>query len=163
MLLSSRSLCGSLDCLLVLCQWNPATDLQAMSRVWRDGQKSTVYIYRLLATATIDEKIYQRQIRKNELSVSVMQKEQGASSSESGAAACASSSSMRNFDAKSLKDIFSYRDVTACETRDVLRKDRSEDEREQLDEVMGQFHTDIRKALVSQQTTPGNCSTRIDR
>lgn len=24
--------------------WNPAIDLQAMSRVWRDGQKSTVYV-----------------------------------------------------------------------------------------------------------------------
>lgn len=139
----------------VVCQWNPATDLQAMSRVWRDGQKSTVYIYRLLATATIDEKIYQRQIRKNELSVSVMQKEKGAgaSASESGAAAAASSSSMRNFDAKSLKDIFSYRDVTACETRDVLRKDRSEDEREQIDEVMGQFQTDLKKAMVRQNQT----------
>jgi DNA polymerase IIIc chi subunit len=33
-----------------------------MSRVWRDGQKSTVYVYRFLATATIDEKIWQRQL-----------------------------------------------------------------------------------------------------
>ena len=26
--------------------WNPATDLQAMSRIWRDGQVRSVYIYR---------------------------------------------------------------------------------------------------------------------
>lgn len=26
--------------------WNPANDLQAMARIWRDGQKRTVHIYR---------------------------------------------------------------------------------------------------------------------
>lgn len=29
--------------------WNPANDEQAMARVWRDGQKKTCYIYRLLS------------------------------------------------------------------------------------------------------------------
>lgn len=29
--------------------WNPANDEQAMARVWRDGQRKTCYIYRLLA------------------------------------------------------------------------------------------------------------------
>lgn len=28
--------------------WNPANDDQAMARVWRDGQKKTCYIYRML-------------------------------------------------------------------------------------------------------------------
>ena len=28
--------------------WNPAADLQAMSRIWRDGQQKDVYIYRLI-------------------------------------------------------------------------------------------------------------------
>ena len=30
--------------------WNPATDKQAAARVWRDGQKRRVFVYRLLTT-----------------------------------------------------------------------------------------------------------------
>lgn len=30
---------------------------QAAARVWRDGQKKRVYIYRFLSTGTIDEKV----------------------------------------------------------------------------------------------------------
>jgi SNF2 family DNA or RNA helicase len=44
--------------------WNPATDRQAMARVWRDGQKRTGMIYRLISTDTIEEQIYQRQLLK---------------------------------------------------------------------------------------------------
>ena len=28
--------------------WNPASDMQAMARIWRDGQKRNVYIYRCI-------------------------------------------------------------------------------------------------------------------
>ncbi|XP_047358651.1 DNA repair and recombination protein RAD54B-like isoform X2 [Vespa velutina] len=48
--------------------WNPASDAQAMARIWRHGQKKSVYIYRLLMSGTIEEKIYQRQISKTSLS-----------------------------------------------------------------------------------------------
>ncbi|XWS54814.1 hypothetical protein CRYUN_Cryun10bG0121500 [Craigia yunnanensis] len=37
--------------------WNPANDKQAAARVWRDGQKKRVYIYRFLSTGTIEEKV----------------------------------------------------------------------------------------------------------
>ena len=47
--------------------WNPATDKQAMSRVWRDGQKHPVVIYRLVTAGTIEEAILQRQYLKDEL------------------------------------------------------------------------------------------------
>ena len=47
--------------------WNPANDKQAAGRVWRDGQKKRVFVYRFLATGTIDEKVYQRQLSKEGL------------------------------------------------------------------------------------------------
>ena len=53
--------------------WNPATDKQAAARVWRDGQKKRVFIYRLLATGTIEEKIFQRQISKEGLQNAVVE------------------------------------------------------------------------------------------
>ena len=36
---------------------NPANDKQAAARVWRDGQKKRVFVYRFLATGTIEEKV----------------------------------------------------------------------------------------------------------
>ena len=38
--------------------WNPATDLQAMARVWRDGQTRHCHIYTFVTTGTIEEKMY---------------------------------------------------------------------------------------------------------
>lgn len=52
--------------------WNPANDDQAMARIWRDGQKKPCYIYRLLTTGTIEEKIFQRQTHKKALSSTVV-------------------------------------------------------------------------------------------
>ncbi|KAG0470025.1 hypothetical protein HPP92_016725 [Vanilla planifolia] len=56
--------------------WNPANDKQAAARVWRDGQKKRVYIYRFLSTGTIEEKVYQRQMSKEGLQ-KVIQQEVG--------------------------------------------------------------------------------------
>lgn len=39
--------------------WNPAVDLQAMSRVWREGQRRPVHIYRLVLAGTIEDAILQ--------------------------------------------------------------------------------------------------------
>ncbi|CAM9490215.1 unnamed protein product, partial [Laminaria digitata] len=47
--------------------WNPATDEQAMARVWRLGQTKEVSMYRLLCTGTLEESIFQRQIFKGAL------------------------------------------------------------------------------------------------
>ncbi|XP_020903423.1 DNA repair and recombination protein RAD54B, partial [Exaiptasia diaphana] len=76
-LLSSKAggvglnLIGASRLILYDIDWNPANDLQAMARVWRDGQRKKVYIYRLLTTGTIEEKIYQRQTTKQSLSGAV--------------------------------------------------------------------------------------------
>ena len=37
--------------------WNPANDKQAAARVWRDGQKKKCYLYRMLCTGSIEEKV----------------------------------------------------------------------------------------------------------
>ncbi|KAL0128064.1 hypothetical protein PUN28_003357 [Cardiocondyla obscurior] len=66
------NLFGASRLVLFDSDWNPASDMQAMARIWRDGQKKNVYIYRLLTTGTIEEKIYQRQISKAGLSESVV-------------------------------------------------------------------------------------------
>lgn len=52
--------------------WNPSNDKQAMARIWRDGQKKEVHIYRLIVYGTIEEKIYQRQTTKEKLSLHVV-------------------------------------------------------------------------------------------
>ena len=49
-----------------------------MGRIWRDGQKKTCRIYRLLTTGLIDEKIFQRQMYKNEV-VDVVELKKGTS------------------------------------------------------------------------------------
>ncbi|KAJ7967452.1 Protein CHROMATIN REMODELING like [Quillaja saponaria] len=53
--------------------WNPANDKQAAARVWRDGQKKRVYIYRFLSTGTIEEKVYKRQMSKEGLQKVIQQ------------------------------------------------------------------------------------------
>ena len=35
--------------------WNPATDAQAMARIYRQGQKKECFVYRLLTSGTIEE------------------------------------------------------------------------------------------------------------
>ncbi|XP_044538517.1 DNA excision repair protein ERCC-6-like [Gracilinanus agilis] len=47
--------------------WNPATDAQAVDRVYRIGQKKNVVVYRLITCGTVEEKIYRRQVFKDSL------------------------------------------------------------------------------------------------
>jgi hypothetical protein len=76
-LLSSRtgsvdiSLVGASRLVLFDSAWNPVRDVQALSRVWRDGQCKPVTVYRLLTAGSIEEKIYQRQLLKGEMTALV--------------------------------------------------------------------------------------------
>ncbi|PFH52000.1 hypothetical protein AMATHDRAFT_2489 [Amanita thiersii Skay4041] len=92
---------------LIDSDWNPSHDLQAMARCHREGQKRPVFIYRLLTTGTIDEKIYQRQVMKLGLSDSLI-----------GSSSVAKSDS---FTKSELRDIFRLDLTTACNTHDLLR------------------------------------------
>ena len=52
--------------------WNPSNDLQVMGRLWREGQKRTVHIYRLFCNGSVEENIYQRQANKANLSDNII-------------------------------------------------------------------------------------------
>ena len=47
--------------------WNPASEIQALSRAHRIGQDKTVFVHRYISAATIEEKIQHLQERKSKL------------------------------------------------------------------------------------------------
>ncbi|KAM9992129.1 hypothetical protein ACTFIZ_012799 [Dictyostelium cf. discoideum] len=110
-LLSSKAggvglnLIGGNHLVLFDADWNPANDAQSMARVWREGQKKIVSIYRTFTTGTIEEKIFQRQLTKQALSTSITEGD---------------SDNSPSFDSKDLKDIFTLREDTLCDTHDML-------------------------------------------
>lgn len=83
--------------------WNPAHDIQAMARIWRDGQKKEVHIYRLLSTGTIEEKIFQRQVMKQGLCTVVKD-----------------SSSNTKFSRQELKELFTLSENSDSTTHDSM-------------------------------------------
>lgn len=88
--------------------WNPSSDKQAMGRIWRDGQKKPVHIYRLFISGTIDEKIYQRQTAKENLSSTVVDAKKAVS----------------KFSKEDLKEIFSLSNFcTSIKKSDVIFDD----------------------------------------
>ena len=52
--------------------WNPASENQATDRAWRIGQEQPVFVYKLLARGTLEEKIQDMQRRKGELANAVL-------------------------------------------------------------------------------------------
>ncbi|XP_030377292.1 DNA repair and recombination protein RAD54-like [Scaptodrosophila lebanonensis] len=86
--------------------WNPANDEQAMARVWRDGQKKPCYIYRLVATGSIEEKILQRQTHKKSLSSTIVDNNE---------------SEEKHFTRDDLKDLFKFESNVVSDTHDKLK------------------------------------------
>lgn len=86
--------------------WNPANDEQAMARCWRDGQKKQCFIYRLIATGTIEEKIFQRQAHKKALSSCVVDKEEDVE---------------RHFSRDELRDLFRLNEGTLSDTHEKFK------------------------------------------
>jgi SNF2 family DNA or RNA helicase len=84
--------------------WNPAVDHQALARVWRDGQRKHVYIYRLLAAWSLEEKVLQRQLLKGDMSTALGF--DGAARSAGSAAASSSASSSGGLSRAELMSLF---------------------------------------------------------
>ena len=112
-LLSAKSggmginLIGASRLVLFDVDWNPATDLQAMARIHRDGQKRPCVIYRFLMAGGLDEKIWQRQVTKLGLAKSVME-----TSGKGGAS---------SFSREELRDLFRLDEGEKCQTHELIR------------------------------------------
>jgi DNA repair and recombination protein RAD54B len=98
------NLIGASRIVLFDIDWNPATDLQAMARIHRDGQKLPVKIYRLLIKGALDEKMFQRQVMKMGLANAVVDNKASASS----------------FSKEELRDLFRLDEREGCQTHELL-------------------------------------------
>jgi len=122
-LLSSKAggcglnLIGGNRLILFDMSWNPADDKQAAARVWRDGQQKRVYVYKLMTTGTIEEKIFQRQINKEGLQSVVDGGDDNSAQAE------------ENLMSKDqLKDLFTYDPSTLSTTFEHMVLDKLPDE-----------------------------------
>lgn len=115
-LLSAKSggvglnLIGASRLILFDNDWNPSIDLQAMSRIHRDGQTKPCFIYRLVTTGCIDEKILQRQLMKIALSKKFLDDKSSNSTSNDNDL----------FQHEDLADLFTVNEATKCGTHELI-------------------------------------------
>ena len=55
--------------------WNPAVEEQAIDRAYRIGQDKAVFVYRLVAAGTIEEKMDELKARKRALADSLFERD----------------------------------------------------------------------------------------
>lgn len=98
------NLIGASRLILFDVDWNPATDIQAMARIHRDGQKRHCRIYRVILKGSLEEKIWQRQVTKIGLADSVMEHRD----------------SVAQFSTAELRDLFRLDEESTCQTHELL-------------------------------------------
>ncbi len=104
-----------------------------MARVWRDGQKRPVHVYRLVTAGTIEEKVFQRQVCFPIFSVSklnlknslcrlwqVTKQGLGGGLMEGGKRSAKSKQDQFHFSRNELKDLFSFNSKAECDTHNLL-------------------------------------------
>lgn len=84
--------------------WNPARDSQAVDRTYRIGQTRPVMVHRFVTAATIEEKMYRKQIFKGGLVRTVMRR----------------STQQRYFTTRELREMFVLGDPERSELCDML-------------------------------------------
>jgi DNA repair and recombination protein RAD54B len=120
------NLVGANRLVLFDSDWNPANDLQALARVWREGQQRPVTIYRLLSAGTVEEKVFQRQILKGAVAnaAGYVGASADASSGEYNVAGplTGSGTNPNAFSKEELRDLFAFDPGATCDTAETLRR-----------------------------------------
>jgi SNF2 family DNA or RNA helicase len=65
--------------------WNPAVEAQAADRAYRIGQDKPVFVYKMIAEGTVEERIVDMQARKRDIAALVQTAEEGGGSAFSEA------------------------------------------------------------------------------
>ncbi|KAF2461809.1 SNF2 family N-terminal domain-containing protein [Lineolata rhizophorae] len=98
------NLVGASRLVLFDVDWNPSTDLQAMARIHRDGQRRACRIYRLVTAGALDEKIFQRQVAKRGLADEIVD----------------AKANVAAFSREELRDLFRLDEGGGCRTHEAL-------------------------------------------
>jgi DNA repair and recombination protein RAD54B len=101
------NLIGASRLVLFDVDWNPSTELQAMARIHRDGQKRPCHIYRIIMKGGLEEKIWQRQVTKLGLADSIMEQKVNTA----------------QFSREELRDLFRLDEREGCATHELLKCD----------------------------------------
>ena len=92
--------------------WNPSTDVQAMGRVYRQGQTKPCTIYRLFSAGTVEEVIYQRQCQKGGLATLTVD------ATINGKAP--SSKNNAKFSKEEIRECFTLKMDCSCDTKEKI-------------------------------------------
>ncbi|XP_023658716.2 DNA excision repair protein ERCC-6-like 2 isoform X1 [Paramormyrops kingsleyae] len=96
--------------------WNPASDLQAIDRVYRIGQYRDVTVLRLISLGTIEEVIYLKQVYKQQLESAVVGREHARRYFEAGADG-------RTGELFGIHNLFRLQTQGACLTKQILERE----------------------------------------